>query len=179
MKKKLSYKERLKLIENTLGIGEIPWKSFTPGIYNYCDRWCERCNKTEKCFLYFSEKKEEEKLKDRGINKESDKDFIEAMKESLQKTKNLVEKIADAEGVDLVMTPEQEAKFEKMEKLINPERESIVQEAKELQKEINIFLKTQVADIAEKAEAIEILSWHHYLLYPKIARSVSSKLEAK
>jgi hypothetical protein len=26
-----------------------------PGIFNYCDRWCERCNYTDRCRLYQSE----------------------------------------------------------------------------------------------------------------------------
>src|SRR5215475_1723060 len=26
------------------------------GIYNYCDRWCERCAFTSRCFLYATEK---------------------------------------------------------------------------------------------------------------------------
>ena len=33
-----------------------PVGDFTPGIYNYCDRWCERCIYTEKCRLFASEK---------------------------------------------------------------------------------------------------------------------------
>lgn len=30
---------------------------FIPGIFNYCDRWCERCTMVEKCSLYAAEKK--------------------------------------------------------------------------------------------------------------------------
>ena len=25
---------------------------FVPGIYNYCDRWCERCPNTSRCLNY-------------------------------------------------------------------------------------------------------------------------------
>jgi len=25
---------------------------FISGIYNYCDRWCERCNFTSRCLVY-------------------------------------------------------------------------------------------------------------------------------
>src|SRR5438128_7391496 len=28
---------------------------FISGIYNYCDRWCERCQFTSRCFLYATE----------------------------------------------------------------------------------------------------------------------------
>lgn len=29
---------------------------FIPGIYNYCDRWCERCTMSHKCLTYANEK---------------------------------------------------------------------------------------------------------------------------
>jgi len=33
-------------------------KEFIPGIYNYCDRWCERCPQTSHC-LNFAMSEEE------------------------------------------------------------------------------------------------------------------------
>ena len=27
-------------------------KRFIPGIYNYCDRWCERCPQTSRCLIF-------------------------------------------------------------------------------------------------------------------------------
>jgi hypothetical protein len=30
-------------------------KNFIPGIYNYCDRWCEKCRFTSNCHLYTTE----------------------------------------------------------------------------------------------------------------------------
>jgi len=35
---------------------ELPEGDFIPGIYNYCNRWCERCLYTEKCRLFADEK---------------------------------------------------------------------------------------------------------------------------
>ncbi len=32
-------------------------KSHIPGIYNYCDRWCERCKFTSQCLLFTNESK--------------------------------------------------------------------------------------------------------------------------
>ncbi|MCX6810852.1 MAG: hypothetical protein NTY30_03965 [Candidatus Berkelbacteria bacterium] len=56
-RKKITQKERRTIVESV--VGNVPWEQFTPGIYNNCDRWCERCSKTEKCYLFFEEKKEE------------------------------------------------------------------------------------------------------------------------
>ncbi len=30
--------------------------NFIPGIFNYCDRWCERCMYTHRCRVYVTEK---------------------------------------------------------------------------------------------------------------------------
>lgn len=36
---------------------ELPDGEFIPGIYNYCDRWCEKCIYTNKCMNYSMESK--------------------------------------------------------------------------------------------------------------------------
>ena len=35
---------------------EIPEGDFIPGIYNYCDAWCDRCIYSDKCRVFASEK---------------------------------------------------------------------------------------------------------------------------
>jgi len=35
---------------------EPPEENFIPGIYNYCDRWCERCLYTDRCRVFVMEK---------------------------------------------------------------------------------------------------------------------------
>lgn len=34
---------------------------FVPGIYNYCDRWCEKCEQQQRCMSFVMSKKMEEK----------------------------------------------------------------------------------------------------------------------
>src|SRR4051812_22950178 len=35
---------------------------FIPGIYNYCDRWCERCAFTHRCRVYSTQQEFEEQI---------------------------------------------------------------------------------------------------------------------
>ena len=35
---------------------DVPIGDFIPGIYNYCDRWCERCLYTDRCRTFAMEK---------------------------------------------------------------------------------------------------------------------------
>ncbi len=40
---------------------------FISGIYNYCDRWCERCPFTSRCLLYATENEEPDDPASRDI----------------------------------------------------------------------------------------------------------------
>ena len=39
---------------------------FISGIYNYCDRWCERCAFTDRCLTYASSREMERRAGDAG-----------------------------------------------------------------------------------------------------------------
>lgn len=42
---------------------KIEGEDFIPGVYNYCDRWCDRCHLQQQCMSYVIGKKLEEKKK--------------------------------------------------------------------------------------------------------------------
>ena len=71
---------------------------FVPGIYNYCDRWCERCAFTTRCFLFAREKtyfgdKTEHDLKSDA--------FWKTMQGIFRDTKTLIQRAAVEHGIDL------------------------------------------------------------------------------
>ena len=37
------------------------------GIYNYCDRWCERCPLTSRCLVYATEQEDDDSPENRDI----------------------------------------------------------------------------------------------------------------
>ena len=64
-------------------------KKFKSGIYNFCDRWCEKCKDTEKCFLYA----QEIQGRVRNIMKGKDNnDWLEEVKHNFEITKGLIER---------------------------------------------------------------------------------------
>lgn len=66
-----------------------------PGIYNWCDKWCERCNMTSRCYLYAQEQE------DRAIM-ESDLDEDEKMEKMREKMMETMEMLSEAaEGFDM------------------------------------------------------------------------------
>lgn len=174
MGKRLSRKERRKIVEESLGIGEIPWDKFTSGVYNYCDRWCEKCDpdKKERCFLFYSEEKEETDCNDPNA-------ALNHMGKSFSKTHDLIEKIAEAEGLNLEITKSDEKEFEKFERLTNPSKELLYLSAKEItDSAAKWLLEVPSLDFADYRESYDKLSWHHSLVLTKVYRSLFSKKEA-
>src|SRR5688500_4274409 len=67
-----------------------------PGIYNYCDRWCERCYFTERCAVYEDEDNASPESKDI-----TNKAFWDRLSHNFTKAHKLLEQAAEHVGLDL------------------------------------------------------------------------------
>ena len=83
-------KERLKQLAGN--------PQFISGIYNYCDRWCERCSFTSRCLNFAMSDEEEEDPASRDIKNEK---FWEKLSETFQMTMEMLQEMAEEEGIDL------------------------------------------------------------------------------
>lgn len=67
-----------------------------PGIYNYCDRWCERCYFASRCAVYENES---------GLSPEqtdiTNKAFWDKLSENFAKTRDLLDQAAKHFGINL------------------------------------------------------------------------------
>src|SRR5262245_59438678 len=73
--------------------------NFISGIYNYCDRWCERCPFTSRCLVYAQELEDaDEPPECRDITNEA---FWQKLASIFKETRELVEQWAKEAGVDL------------------------------------------------------------------------------
>ena len=73
---------------------KIPEGDFIPGIYNYCDRWCERCLYTTKCMTFASEKimmEEMEAEKRREKSMEENKEFWAQVNKTMEDAAELID----------------------------------------------------------------------------------------
>lgn len=68
------------------------------GIYNYCDRWCERCPFTSRCLNF---KMSEEKFGDHENLDVNNKAFWEKLTETLHETLEMLKEMAEEQGIDL------------------------------------------------------------------------------
>lgn len=84
---------------------------FIPGIFNYCDRWCERCTLSHRCQVYAEEQKQAT-----GNEDIDSKAFWDQLSASLKTTMSMLQDMADEEGIDLdniALTPPEPLPAEK------------------------------------------------------------------
>jgi hypothetical protein len=73
--------------------------NFISGIYNYCDRWCERCPFTSRCMVYATEKEEDDgDPETRDINNEA---FWRKLATIFEEAKQMMTDWAKEAGIDL------------------------------------------------------------------------------
>jgi len=178
-------------------IDDYDEERFIPGIYNYCDRWCERCRLTNRCFLYHRESKREAEHLAKGKDPH-DWDIVlqDMFAESFQEAKKLLQKHAEEQGIDLnaidtesIPQPPDPSEhplnvkahryttaahkfLDKLRNIINEEIEDI--------NTGNILPQLESANnIEEIKECFEVISWYHTLIAAKIDRALFSKMEAE
>jgi hypothetical protein len=68
--------------------------SFISGIYNHCDRWCERCKFTDRCKIFFEDRKQFNALEDK-------EDYLSIVSQNLGNVIEMLQKMAEERGIDL------------------------------------------------------------------------------
>ena len=161
---------------------------FISGIYNYCDRWCERCPLTSRCLVYAQEKEDNDPPETRDINNEA---FWKKLGAIFQETRELVEEWAREAGVDLSNVDEaeiglQEKRRERVERnrlaVAGKEYASSVTEwFQEFEQTISASdqeLNESDAELSHQLQdAFEVIQWYQYQIAVKTMRALSSRSE--
>lgn len=171
---------------------------FIPGIYNYCDRWCERCTFTSRCRTF--EKTGNLSPEQLDINNKAFWDNIAAnFREAIEG----LQKMAKEKGIDLDKEiPDEEdfikkrkEKKDRMQKhplhelctkyvsIINPflQNEGLFK-SKEEELVNALILNTQseeslVSEAKNINNCYEIITWYQYFLTAKFQRALSGKFD--
>ncbi|WP_291322480.1 hypothetical protein [Desulfonatronospira sp.] len=174
-------KERIKeLAENP---------DFIPGIYNYCDRWCERCAFTSRCMNFAME---QEFFQEQKSSDEMNAAFWESISNIFEVTISLLYDLAQERGIDLDAAREdQDAKHEQaMQRARKHICTILAQRYREMAKEWLESSEVWTQDMAVKIpgvisageapglqEAREIIYWYLFLIEAKIVRALHGKAE--
>lgn len=168
---------------------------FIPGVYNYCDRWCERCPLTSRCLVYAMER--EDSAEDPAARDIRNQAFWRRIEDILRETQEMLEELMATHGIVLESTdagPEGEFISWHDEAQAHPNARAGTDYAREVeawfdQAEARLAARVESlgsqehlglasADSAEDArrlrDAVEIIRWYQHQIAVKIIRAVGS-----
>ena len=165
-----------------------------PGIYNYCDRWCERCPFTSRCLNF---EMSEEKFGDLENTDITNEVFWQRLSETFQETLSMVKEMALEKGIDLdTIELEDDDDFDRrfedpaIVHLITHMAKSYITMMDEwFDANVYIFgddhpdLMTDAAEAAQSPpdddtisliDSFEVLRWYQHQMYVKLRRALHS-----
>jgi hypothetical protein len=172
-------------------------KDLIPGIYNYCDRWCERCAFTARCMNFAMSSKYTDDPEASDITNEK---FWQNLSEIFKTTRDMLEESAEEMGIDLNAIDVEEASREEGIKDKIVQNHECCRAAKKYYQMVDEFFESEykptlhIVDESDGQRAAElqkidnldgpagldemteIIFWYHHFIYVKLMRSVRGTL---
>ena len=166
-----------------------------PGIYNYCDRWCERCSFTARCLNF---EMSEEKFGDLENVDITNEVFWQKLSETFAETLSMLKEMAAEKGIDLdsIELDEEDGFKRRLEDpsvvhIISHMAKSYITMVDEwFDSNVYIFeddqpeLKAAAAadstqsppdeDTITLIDSVEVIRWYQYQMYVKLRRALDS-----
>lgn len=169
-------------------------EGYIPGIHNYCDRWCERCDFTDKCRVFAMETEMRQMIEKPKDEKNPDP----AAEDEILELDGLFEDAQDDDGdaVDIDFYDLMEDSFEdedpddffSIEKRADrhpmiemalayssESRDWLMNREKEMKSGFTAQLAQGYAD--EVLEAENVMGWYHTFIYAKLKRALTGFFE--
>lgn len=155
--------------------------SFISGIYNYCDRWCERCSFTSRCLLYATVNEDADDPAARDI---TNAEFWHKLGKIFRETQEMISALAAEQGIDLSSIPEEFLR-DKRDHVDVARKDELSVEAENYAFTINKWfdeqlLQSEESDVqspseTEEAEATAVIRWYQFQIPTKIVRGLISR----
>ena len=173
---------------------------FIPGVYNYCDRWCERCPFTSRCMNYALSEDEFDSAESKDINNQV---FWDKLHGVFQVTLEMVKESAEEMGIDLNAIDHEE--IAKQEELVHKrvKEQPYTQAAfayaemagkwfdsnegllKSKAEELLTLAQAEIpaarpdADALKIQDYLEIIRWYQHQIYVKLCRAASGMIRGE
>ena len=165
------------------------------GIYNYCDRWCERCPFTTRCLNFEMSEEKFGDLEEGDITNEA---FWQKLSETLQETMAMLKEMAEEKGIDLdALDVEADADFRdrgedtSVVHLITHMARSYINTVEQWFDENIYILENDPNEIASLSlpdsyrshhradtvgliDSVEVIRWYQHQIYVKLQRALHS-----
>jgi hypothetical protein len=162
--------------------------AFVSGIYNYCDRWCERCPFTARCLVYATEKADEE-LDDPDTHDINNDKFWRKLEAVFRETRELIQEWAEEAGVDLDAAEAEAAQAEHEQEQDSAKQHHLSLSARDYARMVQQWFDEEFAveqnvhdDLTGKSknagedinvsDAIEVIRWYQFFIAAKVFRAL-------
>ena len=162
---------------------------FISAIYNYCDRWCERCPFTSRCLLYATEKEDEDD--DPASRDIRNAAFWNKLASIFEQTREMITMWAEENGVDLQAVDADAAIEEHHNELKDARNDQLALAAEnyawEVKKWFEEELVMQTSDDSGASatetgdedgsieDATEVIRWYQFQIAAKTVRALMSR----
>lgn len=167
---------------------------FISGIYNYCDRWCERCAFTSRCLTYATAEEDPGNAAARDIHNRA---FWDKLQEIFEQTLEMLRELAVEKGIDLNALKTDAAAVElslRMDEARGHELSVASRNYAEMadnwleaehslfaqkQDVLNMRLKLGIggegpyAEASEISDAVEVIRWYQHQIHAKFMRALT------
>jgi hypothetical protein len=160
---------------------------FIPGIYNYCDRWCERCSFSSRCFLYATER-EDPDLDDPDVRDLNNAKFWRKLESVFKDAHDLIRQCAEEAGVDLDAIDSEEAFAEQKAQDEDARRHELSVLARDYAAMVEKWFEKELADYeshetdssqSETGEpeidvpaTVDVIRWYQFFIAAKVFRAL-------
>jgi hypothetical protein len=162
---------------------------FISGIYNYCDRWCERCPLTARCLVYATEKEDEDDNPEgRDIRNAR---FWQKLGSIFNQTQEMITAWAEENGVDLSTVAVESVIEEERRQMDDARKDELASAAENYAWRVNKWfaevLGMETSDDRGAAatepddeegnvrDATEVIRWYQFQIAAKIVRALMSR----
>lgn len=144
------------------------------GIYNYCDRWCERCPLTSRCLVYATEQEDDDSPETQDLRNEA---FWRKLETIFQETRELIVEWAHAAGVNLNGTSEDDGRGKKRRQLVD--NHPLTKLGKKYANTATDWFREfdQTIELSDPEDAREVIHWYQYQIAVKTMRALSGRKE--
>jgi len=123
---------------------------YIPGIYNYCDYWCERCPFTARC-LNFQSQEKEEAPESQDINS---REFWDRLADNFRVAKEMILEQAEELGIDLTDVDMAEAGEEEARLRRDAEAHDLAAWSKEYMRAVDKWFKDKEGAFEQRGDAL-------------------------
>ncbi|HET6979465.1 MAG TPA: hypothetical protein VFI24_24240 [Pyrinomonadaceae bacterium] len=146
------------------------------GIYNYCDRWCERCPLTSRCLVYATEQEDNDVFESNDVRNEA---FWKKLNAIFLETHEMINEWARSAGVNLSDVCEETENGHKRKRQLVDNHPLTRAGKKYANSASDWFREFDQCDCENTTleDAREVIQWYQYQIAVKTIRALSGRKE--